>query len=140
MMPKQQSVQDVQPTLSDRLLFAKHPFAPLDGQVPRKLKERISTAHRTSRVFVFDRAASYRVGEIAAVQPELIADLQEFARNPYPNTFIQIDAQALMDAFKDRGLPTSALQGVAKDDMDFCSPTRPFILLAAQVTKLDGRR
>jgi hypothetical protein len=106
---------DAQPTLSDQLLFTKHPFYPLEEQIPRKIKERVTQAHRTSRIFVFDRAASFRVGEICSHQPELIAELQEFARNPFPNTFIEIDAEALIDAFHSAGLKTTALYGVEKD-------------------------
>jgi hypothetical protein len=106
---------ETQPTLSDAALFAKHPFWPLEDVIPRKIKERVTAAHRTSRVFVFDKAASYRVGELCANSPELIADLQEFARAPFPNTFIELDASQLIAAFHAGGLKTLEQHGLEKD-------------------------
>lgn len=92
---------DALPVLSDELLFAKKSHL---GAVPRKMQDAINAALRTSRAFVFDEAASYRVGEIASYMPDLIADQQEFARAPYPKTWIELDAHALIRAMTDAGL------------------------------------
>jgi hypothetical protein len=92
---------EIVPTLSDALLFEKRPFVP---EVPRKLQDAIARAHRASKAFVFDRAASYRVGELCAYMADLIADQQEFARCPYPQTFIELECSAFLDGLADAGL------------------------------------
>lgn len=93
--------EPLRPFLSDELLFAKQAHLPT---VPAKVARSISEAHRTSRAFVFDREASYRVGELCAYAPDLIAEQQEFARCPYPRTWIELDQAALMEAMTDAGL------------------------------------
>jgi hypothetical protein len=90
-----------QPTLSDQLMFERKAFP---GAVPHKLQEQIKLAHRTSRAFVFDRAASWRLGEICAYSADLIADHQEFARPPYPRTWVEYDAMAFCDSLEAAGL------------------------------------
>lgn len=95
---------DLQPTLSDELMFARNAFL---GAIPRKAQEAIRMAHRTSRAFVFDAAASYRLGEICSYLPDLIADQQEFARCPYPRTWIEVDQSAFSRALRDAGLELS---------------------------------
>jgi hypothetical protein len=104
---------EIQPTLSDALMFEKRAFAP---GVPHKLQEAIKQAHRTSRAFVFDRAASYRVGEICSYEPDLIAEQQEFARVPYPRTFIELDVDALLSAIEDAGLAVRRDTMLTKDE------------------------
>jgi hypothetical protein len=108
---------DLQPTLSDQLLFAKDAFVPLEHHIPRKVKEQVKVAHRNSRVFVFDKAATYRVGEICSYQPDLIADLQEFARAPFPNTFIQLEAPTLIKCYHDAGLQTHHMLDAPEDKL-----------------------
>jgi hypothetical protein len=108
---------EIQPTLSDLVLFAKNPWHPLEKVVTGRIKKTVEIAHRNSRVFVFDEAATRRVGEICAYQPELIAELQEFARAPFPNTFIQLDATALMQGFREAGLKTTSMFGQPEDKL-----------------------
>lgn len=97
------SRRDSEPTLSDQLLFTKDAAAFLP-KVPRKVAEAVKQAHRSSRAFVFDRAASFRVGENCATMADLIADNQEFARAPFPHTFIELDTGAVLDGMEAHGL------------------------------------
>lgn len=123
---------DEQPTLSDELLFAKDA---LPWGVPRKVGLAIKEAHRTSRAFVFDRAASYRVGEICAYAPDLIADQQEFARCPYPRTWIELDQSALVDAMNEAGLETYAINDAEGDErLGFLYTERGIYTAAANST------
>jgi hypothetical protein len=130
--PPSQATSAVQPTLSDQLLFAKNAHLPA---IPRKVAEAITQAHRASRVFVFDRAASYRVGELCAYSPDLIADNQEFARCPYPRTFIQLDANALLDAMANAGLEVSRTHVSAPDEtLGFLFTERGIYTAASHMT------
>ncbi len=90
------------PVLADALMVqGKATFGPI---VPRKDSEPVLAQMRRARSFVFDRQASYRMGEIAAYDPDLIADAMEFARVPYPSTFVEWDPMAYLDALEDAGL------------------------------------
>jgi hypothetical protein len=102
-LAKQGRTRELRPYLSDELMFAKHAHLP---SVRSKTAKAISEAHRTSRAFVFDSPASYRVGEICSYAPDLIADQQEFARCPYERTWIELDGGALLRAMEDAGLNT----------------------------------
>jgi hypothetical protein len=72
-----------QPLLADALLHqTRHPYGP-----PRQ-------AMLTAKRFAFDAGASGFVGKLLNKTARLILREQEFARQPYPQTWVELDAPA----------------------------------------------
>ena len=54
------------------------------------------SAHR-ARCYVFDKAASFKLGQFIASCPDIIADQLEFANEPYDVTYIEMEIDAVID-------------------------------------------
>ena len=59
--------------------------------------KRAKDAAPQARCYVFDREASRKLGEFIASCPDVIADQLEFAVEPYPVTYIEVDIDAVID-------------------------------------------
>lgn len=60
----------------------------------RSVTSRVQSLARQARQFIFDEAASVRIGEFIAQCPDILIDQMQFARQPFETTYIELDLAA----------------------------------------------
>lgn len=65
----------------------------------------VNSVRYTARRYIFDAAASFRVGDLAFNHPDLVAQNIEFARQPYADMYIEVNPREI---FKARGQDISS--------------------------------
>jgi hypothetical protein len=84
--------RDARATLLDLASPADHPKR---GLKLRSTLEAVWQQRHNARRFVFDHAASARVGEMMLNHVDLLIDNIEFARAPYPTCYFEFDSRAM---------------------------------------------
>lgn len=62
-----------------------------------EVAKRMKAIAPQARCYVFDRDASLKLGNFIATCPDVIADHLEFAIEPYPTTYIEVEIDAVVD-------------------------------------------
>lgn len=73
------------------------PVAKWGPTVTSEVAKVVRAAAPQARCYVFDRDASFKLGQFIRSCPDVIADQLEFAIEPYPITYIEVEIDAVTD-------------------------------------------
>jgi hypothetical protein len=62
-----------------------------------RIADRMKAMSRQARCYVFDRDASLKLGQFIRSCPDVLAEQLEFAIEPYPVTYIEVEIDAVID-------------------------------------------
>lgn len=93
--PQRQAVPAKQGCLLDHAVVAHNPGLEFKPGMAAVWAQKIN-----AKRFIFDKEASERIGEMMRFHLDLLVDNIEFARPPFPTTYVEVDLRAIWDGWR----------------------------------------